>query len=333
MNLKRLSLPFIALTVLSVFALSASAANATTNSDFETGDLTGWEVYTTPNGTGSSPVVDLVDITGLGVITNAVKLSVGQVVDNDGGCGSDADCRNGVPEIFEGAGVRQSFTVTNDGDVAAVSASVAVMTPAGADAETGGFFELLIDGDVVDSALFEAVAGGSTVGLTLESNVTLSAGTHEVAVQATRPWTTLGMNSTSPNQFIDEIVVDVTAPPPTPVPTPEPTATPEPEPTATPEPEPTATPEPEPTATPEPEPTATPKPKPTETPKPEPTATPKPTETPKPEPTPEPTVISAPDDPDDDDDDRDEEPVNRFAALIEIIIEWLYKMLRAWAGR
>ncbi len=357
MNLKRFSVPFVALLMLGVFALVASAASGTTNGDFETGDLTGWEVFTTSNGTGSSPTVEQIDIANIGVMTNAVVLSVGQVVPEDGGCGSDADCRNADLSIFEGAGVRQPFQIDAGGETVYVSANVAVKAAPNADAQTGGFFELMIDDTVVDSFLFTDVAAGATMGETIEATVPLQAGDYMLSVRATRPWETLGMNSDSPMQLIDEVfVVETNAPPPTP----EPTATPEPEPTATQEPRPL----PEPTFTPVPA-TATPEPEPEPTVIPEPTATPKPTKTPEPTVIPEPTGTPKPsDEPDDDDgthgapsdkpgdddaDDgkNDDEFVppglkklhdmfsgsdNRFAALIEMLLEWLARLFKINLG-
>ncbi len=329
MFLKRLSVPFLTLTILGLFALSASAATGPTNGDFETGDLSGWEVFTTSNGTGSSPVVEQIDIANVGVTTNAVKLNVGQVVPDGGGCGTDAACRNANFAIFAGAGVRQSFDVGAGGEVVGVSANVAASAPASFDAQTGGLFELLVDDAVVDQVLFTSITSGTTRGDSLAANVPLSEGTHTVAVRVSRPWGTLGMDSSSPNQYIDEVFVGVTPPP-----TPEPTATPAPEPTSTPEPEVT----PEPTATPEPdvtpEPTAEPTPEPTAIP--EPAASPEPEVTPEPTPEHEPTVVSAPSEPEV---DQNSETTSgerlrvvgsslkeTFSILIEMLIQWLRQL-------
>lgn len=336
MFLKRIGVPLVAITMLGLFALIASAASGPTNGDFETGDLGGWEVFTTPNGTGSSPVVEQMDIVGLGVMTNAVKLSVGQVTPNDGGCSSDADCRNTDFSIFEGAGVRQSFDIDAGGEFVNVSASVAASAPISADAQTGGLFELMVDDVVVDRILFTGITSGSTSGDSLTADVSLPAGSHTVSVLVRRPWTTSGLGSLSPSQFIDEIfVVGASAPEPEPTatPIPEPTATPVPEPTATPTPEPTATPEPEPTATPEPEPTAMPEPEPTATPEPEPTATPEPEPTVvvTPEPDDKPVIVGQPEEPVEKPGIFTSQALNRFAILIEILLQWISKMLGSLA--
>lgn len=335
MFLKRIGVPFVALTMLGLFALVASAATGPSNGDFESGDLNGWEVFTTANGTGSSPVVDQIDIANLGVMTNAVKLSVGQVTPDDGGCGADAACRNASFGIFAGAGVRQSFEIDAGGETLVVSANVAAAAPQSNDVQTGGLFELLVDDVVIDQVLFTGIAAGTTLGDSLAASVAMTEGTHTVAVRVTRPWETLGMGSASPNQYIDEVFVGGR-----PAPTPEPSITPVPAPTSTPAPAPTATPVPTETPAPEPttvpeESTATPEPEPTEGP--HPTATPEPTLTPEPtsvpEPTPEPTVVSAPPEPEDDDAGGGRLRIvtsglqERFAILIEMLLQWLTRLL------
>ncbi len=160
----------LALMVVAV----AAASGVLTNGDFETGDLTGWGTYVTPNGVsaGGINVVHFQTTTTEVSGSQAVQMKIGQVVF--------------TPGVREGAGISQSFSLASSADVS-VSANVAIQAhgwPIGGAA----LFELMIDDVVIDSFSAGPLAAWQIERDDLVAEVPLSAGIHEIKLQVTQAY-------------------------------------------------------------------------------------------------------------------------------------------------
>jgi hypothetical protein len=174
----RLLRPFLLVMVLLPLlgAFPGTAAAATlTNGDFETGDLTGWTTFVTPNGTigstngSSGPAgVALFDTTGSGA-SYAAHFSVGEIAGEVG---------NGPSE---GGGIYQNVTVAAGTYV--LSADIA--TDGGFNADCG-LYELIVDGHLVASHDFGECLAAGPYRSTLDATVPLSDGSHEIRILITR---------------------------------------------------------------------------------------------------------------------------------------------------
>jgi hypothetical protein len=170
-----------------IFAANPAQAVSLNNGNFETGDLTGWTVFTTTNGTNETgrPDVASFDTTGSGA-SNSARFQVGQVA-----------FASGVPA---GGGITQNVTLS--GGILNLSVDVAAFGPGGN--SSGGIFSLLLNGAVLDT--FDT--GNYTANtfrrdiLTASTNVT--AGIYSIGIQMTRPFTT---TATTPSQYVDNFVI------------------------------------------------------------------------------------------------------------------------------
>ena len=164
--------------------------NPVVNGDFETGDLTGWTVFTTANGTlgAGYPQVILFDTNGDGTETYSAKFQAGR--SSNGG-------------RHEGGGIFQDINLSA-GEYT-VSAN-AIAADAGTLFGNGsaGRFELLVDGVVVAKHNFGAINPGKTLRADLTGFVTVAEGTHEIRFRITRPYT---QNAITPTQFIDNVEI------------------------------------------------------------------------------------------------------------------------------
>ena len=161
------------------------------NGDFETRNLMGWTTFTTANGTlgGGFPKVVLFDINGDGVATYSAQFRVGQKFNSD--------------TSYEGGGIYQEVHLAA-GDYV-ISADIAADDDGTyyGNAEAG-LFGLLVDGVVVASHNFGAIAGGATEYSLPASLPINSAGIHEIRLRITRPASEPPYDLT---QFIDNVVV------------------------------------------------------------------------------------------------------------------------------
>ena len=179
---------------LSLIAATTSTSSAgLINPDFETGDYTGWTTYTTPFGTsgnGFSQVVQF-DVDGDTNLSFAPEWRVGTI-------------QTGVPA---GAGVSQDIVVPLLNNVVL---EVDIAAAAGSSNGAAGFFELLFDGNVVDSHDFGSIVGGTVERETLTAVVpSVAPGIYEVALQATR---NAAQASFTPRQYFDDFNVLVPEP-------------------------------------------------------------------------------------------------------------------------
>ena len=76
--LKRMMILVVAFAFMEALTVTASAATANTNDDFETGDLSGWETYTTATGTIGAPIVEPYDVNGDLADSLAFKMKAGR---------------------------------------------------------------------------------------------------------------------------------------------------------------------------------------------------------------------------------------------------------------
>lgn len=170
----------------------AAASGILTNGDFETGDLTGWSTFTTPNGvsSGGINVVHFQTTTAVVSPSLSAQMRVGQV--------------SFTPGIRAGAGIAQSVTLPGSG-VINVSADVAAqeLTFVFTNGD-GGIFELMVDGAVVASFDSGVIGPGAIERSHLSAELTLDAGTHDVRIQVRR-----GFLPGSVAQYIDNVDMTV----------------------------------------------------------------------------------------------------------------------------
>jgi hypothetical protein len=194
-----------------------------TNGDFQTGDFTGWTLYTNPDGQIGSdayagdlsnsasprppkpatPSVQLFDVTGSGASLAATF---------------DAGKDTSSPTSPGGGGIYQ--TINTAAGTLDVNLDIAVWVPLFSNGDVGTF-SVLVDGTVVDSHAFGGVDTGfpdSTSGAILRSalsgSIALAAGSHDLRISIERPY---GNSIDTPLQYVDNISANLT---PAPVPTP-----------------------------------------------------------------------------------------------------------------
>jgi PEP-CTERM motif len=195
----------ILVTALGVVLTLAPLAQAgLINAGFETGDLSGWTTFTTDNGTlgdarGVFPFVVPFDTNGDGTATQSARFRVGEVR---------------FPRVdLEGGGIYQGVTLGTGALV--ISAEIASEATLGN--LSGGVFELLFDGLVVDSHDFGLIDAGSVERARLLASFDVEGGTHEVRLRMTRRFTE---GDTTPMQYIDDVLLVGPEPPVEPVPEP-----------------------------------------------------------------------------------------------------------------
>lgn len=172
--------------------LGSSAAHATSiiqNGDFATGDLTGWTLFTTANGTigqSPNPQVSVFDVTGAGA-QNAAEFNVGQV----------NFVLFGTPE---GGGLFQ--TISTEAGTLSFSADVAAFEPGPRNNQLG-IFSVLLDGNVLDTVNLGNIEQTGTLRGSLDFSHDVTLGSHTLAIQMARPFTsTFGV---TPNQYVTNI--------------------------------------------------------------------------------------------------------------------------------
>ena len=188
--------------LLTVCLTFASLVHATplVNGDFETGDLSGWTVFSTANGTvgwAGFPVVLDFDMNGDGATSKSVGFKVGQQV------------FKGIDASPEGGGIYTMLTVepgrlTVTAEIAASYASQRHRRNLSA-----GIFELMLDDAVLDSHDFGPISAGTTERATLSGSKAIAGGAHALRLRIRRPAITT-MHSPAPFQFVDNIKLTFT---------------------------------------------------------------------------------------------------------------------------
>lgn len=186
MRTRRFQLGSMCAVVALVAVTSAtSPASATLiNGDFETGDLSGWSTFETPNGTPGPihPRAIPFDTDGDGTPSFSAELSVGQLV---------------AAANRAGGGLFQEVDLLA-GDL---SISVNVAASAVDFNASAGVFDLLFDGAVIDTLDLGSIQASTTkLGQLSGSIADVTAGSHEVRLRVSRPFRA----SANVRQYVDD---------------------------------------------------------------------------------------------------------------------------------
>jgi hypothetical protein len=201
--LPRTTLSLFVACLLWYGSFSVAHANLITNGDFSTGDLTGWTLFTTSNGTlGEAfglPDVIPFDTNGDTVATSSARFQVGQV--------------SNTTSVPAGGGLSQLFA--SGAGFVAITVDTAVVN--NLDNFQSGIFRLLLDGIELDSHTFGQLGTGAIGRYTLTGLAPVLDGTHELRIEMTRRYKNGTSLHHTPFQFVDNVVVN-TAPAPMPEP-------------------------------------------------------------------------------------------------------------------
>ena len=173
-------------------ALSVSAFGSIVfNGDFGTGDLTGWTVFTTANGSNGTGLPDVVSFntTGAGA-TNSAQFNVGEVSFTGGQAGG---------------GLLQFVTLAA-GEYNFFANIAAQDSPAGPNSELG-VFSVLINGATEGTNDLGGSPGANAIVLsTLGATFSVAtSGTYALQILMTRPFTN-GIGST-PDQYLTDVSI------------------------------------------------------------------------------------------------------------------------------
>ena len=185
---------------------SAFPLGATTpiieNGDFEKGDLSGWTVFTTMNGTLGGPgfpdCVDF-DTTGDGVATKSLVVKVGQREFK----------HDGTP--LAGGGIWTTVWLEEGQAILTADIASAYSSPTDRRNLAGGMFEILLDGNIIAHYDMGPIENGSITRFTLNGQSFVSHGKHEVRIRIRRPFRS-APHDQAPRQYIDNVQVHVRVP-------------------------------------------------------------------------------------------------------------------------
>jgi hypothetical protein len=164
------------------------------NGDFQTGDFTGWTLFTTPQGGLGGATVVLFDTANTGSPSDSARFEAGQTSGT-------------VTGVKYGGGIFQNMTL-GAGQLN-VSLNIASESP-GANGD-GGTFELLLDGTVVASHAFSSMAPSQPQWSTLSYSGSVTSGAHEIEVEVLRG-SYLQVGET-PYQYLDNVQLSGSAVP------------------------------------------------------------------------------------------------------------------------
>jgi hypothetical protein len=196
-----ITINFLPCIALLLFASGVAEAQLM-NGNFETGDLTGWTVFDDTNGSAGNPTVVFADTSGTGVPSYSAQFQVGETkLYPDFGLGA-------------GGGIFQNVTLgagqlTICLEIAAAT-TVFPFTPNG----DGGTFQLLLDDVVVDSHAFGSIGSyytSVTNRYKWSYSRVITAGNHKIAIDIRRGG---NASDSTPYQYLDNISLIVTNPPP-----------------------------------------------------------------------------------------------------------------------
>ena len=219
---------FVSTVCLGAISTSSAKAVGLINGDFQTGDLTGWTVFTTNNGTNGSiftriydipqcsvkPLLcygdrPLPDVTSFDVTDNGVSESVRF---NVGSNYINVDANGNL--IGRGGGIIQEVTLS-DG-VLNISVDVAASTSVFSASNTSnnfsaGVFSLLVNGIVVSTYDPGSILNQQTLRSTLTASTNVNAGNNSIGIQITRPFSYNAAIPVTPFQFVDNFTISGSA--------------------------------------------------------------------------------------------------------------------------
>ena len=165
------------------------------NGDFESGELSGWTTFTTPNGTLGAPEFPdsvMFDTNGDGVASKSLRFKVGKLSHGEN------------HRVLQGGGIFSNLWL--EGGKVLIEADIASSYSSPKDRRNlaGGLFELLLDGRVLAVHDFGPVDSGSTKRFKLKGGASISTGTHEIRVRIRRSYASLS-GVQAPQQYLDNI--------------------------------------------------------------------------------------------------------------------------------
>ncbi|MGH7940438.1 MAG: hypothetical protein ACREE6_10840 [Limisphaerales bacterium] len=191
--------PLIAL--LTVAPLGLFAQNLLLNGDFDSGNLTDWTTFLTPNGSLGSGLPDVVsfDVAGTGTASDAAQFQAGEIIYNQA-----------TGHTSQGGGIEQTFDCSAGRYV--ISADVAALYFGGFGNGLGnadaGLFTFLVDGNSVTNIELGGINSDQTIRGTLDATVALGGGDHSFALEITRPWLNDGGSyGGSPLEYVDYLSI------------------------------------------------------------------------------------------------------------------------------
>ena len=171
--------------------------------DFESGTLSDWTVFSTSNGTLGGkgfPIVALCDHGNPGSPSYCLQVQVGQL--------------HFAPthEVQQGGGI--SLTTMTIAGLIQLSARVGVTyhSPDYKRNLNGGLFEWIVDDQVIADLNVGPMEDGGTVQHHFIGTVPVTAGRHTIQLRVTRPFQS-GAGKPSPVQFIDDVMVELLSQP------------------------------------------------------------------------------------------------------------------------
>jgi hypothetical protein len=165
------------------------------NGNFETGTLSGWTTFTTPNGSlrpPGLPAVTQFDVRGSGAPSDAAQFQVGQV-------------NHGLTQ--EGGGIYQTFNVSAGQYV--ISADFAAYDSDGTFGNVeAGVETVFVDSITVGTLDFGQIYPMQTERGIVQGTLVLSGGTHQITIEFTRPYLNIPEGlGTTPFEYVDNVVV------------------------------------------------------------------------------------------------------------------------------
>jgi hypothetical protein len=183
-----------ALALASGSLCSQAFAQSLVNGNFESGNLDGWTIVATPNGKTNIQTTEIFDIDRSGPLAPSLagKFSVGQIVFNEG--------------VQEGIDLIQPLQLAA-GTTYEVSFNWAAFIESGISNGEGGVFSIVVNGTTYSTQAAGEITtlGGPRTGHIVGQFTTQQAGTYNVGVRMTRPYTA---PTTLPVfQYVDNIAI------------------------------------------------------------------------------------------------------------------------------
>jgi hypothetical protein len=196
----------IAVLITAFPAIANAQGNLIQNGAFQTGDLSNWAVFTTPNGSLGSgvglPNVVSFDVAGTGTPSNAAQFQAGEAIYN-----------SATGHTSQGGGISQTFTSPAGNFI--FSADVAALDINSTLNINAGLFTLLLNGTAIASIQFGEINPGQILRGSLVATVPLTQPQNQIVIEITRPWTSGGSYGLTPEEYLSNIQI---------VPVPEPGA-------------------------------------------------------------------------------------------------------------